>query len=115
MAASLDKLSSYLPSTLIIRAQFDGVDNERFRLLTRKGVFLYEYVDAWEKLEKPSLPTKELFLSKLSGSDISDADYEHAQHVWEVSQTSVLFLPKHKPCALQINFFFLEIQHRHIG
>jgi len=102
MAASLDKLSSYLPSTPITRAQFDGLDDERFRLLTRKGVFPYEYVDSWERLEEPSLPAKELFFSKLSGSDISDEDYEHAQHVWEVSQTSVLFLPKRKPCTLQI-------------
>jgi len=85
MAASLDKLSSYFPSTPIILAQFDGVDNERFRLLTRKGVFPYEYVDSWERLEEPSSPAKELFFSHLSGSDISDAYYEHAQHVWEVS------------------------------
>ena len=102
MAASLEKLSSYLPSTSITHAQFDGLDDERFRLLTRKGVFPREYVDVWEKLEEPSLPAKELFFSKLSGSDISDEDYEHAQHVWEVSQTSVLFLPKRKPCTLQI-------------
>jgi len=92
MAASLDKLSSYLPSTPITRAQFNGLDDERFHLLTRKGVFPYEYVVSWERLEEPSLPAKELFFRHLSGSDISDAEYEHAQHVWEVSQTSLFLL-----------------------
>ena len=84
MAASLDKLSSYLPSTPITRAQFSELEDERFRLLTRKGVFPYEYVDSWKRLHETSLPAKELFFSHLSGSDISDADYEHAQRVYEV-------------------------------
>ena len=89
MAASLDKLLSYLPSTPITRTQFDSLDDERFHLLTRKGVFPYEYVDSWEKLEEPSLPAKELFFSHLYGSDISDADCKHAQHVWEVSENII--------------------------
>jgi len=92
MAASLDKLSSYLPSTPITRNHFDGLDDERFALLTRKGVFPDEYVDSWEKLDETSLPAKKLFFSHLTGSDISDEDYTHAQHVWEVIYISSMNL-----------------------
>ena len=91
MAASLDEMASYLPSTPILRSQFDGQDEELLSLLTRKGVFPYEYASSWERLEEPSLPPKELFFSHLSGSDISDADYEHAQRVWTVSLFSLVY------------------------
>ena len=32
--------------------------------------------------ERAALPSKEAFHSKLTDSDISDEDYEHAQNVW---------------------------------
>jgi len=85
MAASLGKLASHLPSTPITRSQFPDLDEESLKLLTRKGVFPYEYTSSWECLEEKALPPKELFFSHLTGSDISDADYEHAQRVWTVS------------------------------
>ena len=53
-------------------------------LLLRKGVYLYEYIDSWEKFNEISLPPKEAFCSELSLEDIKDEDYEHAQKVWEV-------------------------------
>jgi len=36
-----------------------------------------------EKFNKTQLPSKEEFYSKLSGSHITDDDFEHAQKVWE--------------------------------
>ena len=53
-------------------------------LLLRKGVYLYEYIDSWEKFNEISLPPKEAFYSELNLEDIKDEDYEHAQKVWEV-------------------------------
>jgi len=78
LASSLDKLSSYLPATPITRQQFADISDEKFQLVTRKGVFLYEYITSPEKLEERSLPPKERLYSKLTGSGISDEDYEHA-------------------------------------
>ena len=46
--------------------------DEQFRLLLRKGVYLYEYI-----------PPKEPFYSYLNMSNISDKDYSHAQKVWK--------------------------------
>ena len=52
------------------------------RLLTRKGVYPYDYVSSLEKLSETKLPPKEEFYSKLNDEDITDEDYQHAINVW---------------------------------
>ena len=56
---------------------------EKFKLMRRKGVYPYEYMDSWERFNETRLPAKEAFYSKLDMKDISDKDYEHAQQVWD--------------------------------
>jgi len=51
-------------------------------LVTRKGVYPYEYTDGWEKLDVNTLPEKEDFYSTLTESEINDGEYEHAKNVW---------------------------------
>ena len=51
-------------------------------LLTRKGVYPYDYVTGLEKLLETQLPPKEAFYSRLNNEDISDEDYQHALNVW---------------------------------
>ena len=41
-------------------------------------------MDNWEKFDETTIQPKEAFYSKLNLEDISDADYAHAQKVWEV-------------------------------
>ena len=53
--------------------------DEKFRLMIRKGVYPYEYMDAWKKFEETSLPPKDAFYSRLNMNSISDQDYEYAQ------------------------------------
>ena len=55
---------------------------ENVELLTRKGVFPYDYVSSMEKLSETQLPPKEEFYSKLNDEDITDDDYQHALNVW---------------------------------
>ena len=50
-------------------------------LLSRKGVFLYEFMDSFEKFHF-TLPEKDAFFSQLTG-EISDEDFSHARKVWE--------------------------------
>ena len=45
--------------------------------MLRKGVYLYKYIDDWEKLKKTSLP--EDFYSHLNMEDSIDADYALAR------------------------------------
>ena len=51
-------------------------------LLTRKGVYPYDYITSFETLTKTQLPPKSEFYSKLNDEDISDSDHQHALNVW---------------------------------
>ena len=51
-------------------------------LLTRKGVYPYDYVSSLDKLSETQLPPKKEFYSQLYDEDISDDDYQHAMNVW---------------------------------
>ena len=46
--------------------KFRNGDLNNFVLLLRKGVYLYEYMDSWERLNKTSLPSKKDFYSALT-------------------------------------------------
>ena len=48
-------------------------------MLLRKGVYPYEYMDIWEKIEETALPPKEAFYSNLNLEDVSNEDYTHTQ------------------------------------
>ena len=52
--------------------------DNRLYLLTRKGVFPYEYVDSVAKLAETKLPPIEAFYSKLNDEE----NYDHAKTVW---------------------------------
>ena len=66
--------------------KFSNEDNIRFILLLRKGVYPYQYMDDWEKLNETLLPEKEDFYSHLDMEDIADADYAHAKRVCKYSE-----------------------------
>ena len=55
----------------------------QYELLTRKGVYSYEYMSSWDRFEDTELPPIESFYSSLNMSKISKSNYKHAQRVWE--------------------------------
>ena len=55
---------------------------ERFDLVTRKGIYPYEYMDSFDRFDEEQLPPQSKFYSSLSDEGITDEDYEHAQRVW---------------------------------
>src|SRR6218665_4055887 len=57
-------------------------NEEKFKLLLKKGVYPYEYMDDFARLAETSLPPQEEFFSHLSDDGISDEDYAHACKVW---------------------------------
>lgn len=81
MASSLERLASNLPKHAFknIKRFFREEDIE---LVTKKGVYPYEYTSSWEILEETSLPPIEKFYSTLTDSNISNEDYAHAKAVW---------------------------------
>ena len=53
------------------------------KLLERKGVFYYKYLDTLVRLNEPALPQKEALFIKLGFVECSLADYAHAKSVWD--------------------------------
>ena len=65
-------------------------NSEQFKLVTRKGIFPYMYVDSFEKLSFTNLPDKIFFNNTINNSSISDDDYKHAQKLWKEFNCQVL-------------------------
>ncbi|XP_020298532.1 uncharacterized protein LOC109862801 [Pseudomyrmex gracilis] len=85
LSTSLEKLASYLGKSelRVTRTEFGDLSTEDFELLTRKGVFLYEYVDSVDKLLETNLPPREAFYSSLTGETVTENEYAHATNVWQ--------------------------------
>ena len=66
MPSSLEKLASYLPGErkVILREHFP--DESKFKLLTQKSIFCYNYIDSWKVLEEKKLPEIDKFYLPLS-------------------------------------------------
>ena len=58
-------------------------DINKFILLLRKGVYLYEYMHSWNRFNEKSLPDKKYFYSRLNMENIIDIDYTHATRVFK--------------------------------
>ena len=82
MNAGLDKLASYLTDFPILRSRFSNYDTETIKLLQCKGVFPYDFVDCYEKLDLTDLPDISQFYNKLNECNISNSEYIRAQKVW---------------------------------
>lgn len=84
MASPLDKLALYLPSDkkVILKRVFNDLGDRKIALLERKGVFPYDYIDSWDKLNEIKLPTIDCFHSRLTDSDITDSEYKFAHEIW---------------------------------
>ena len=82
MNFSLDNLVKNLPDEAFIYTD-EEFHCEPSRLVKRKGVYPYDYMDSFQKFEETELPTQEQFYSLLNKESISDEDYQHAQNVWK--------------------------------
>ena len=52
-------------------------------LLTEKGVYPYDYMNAFDKFNDEQLPSKEHFYSRLSEEDIAADDFKKAKQIWK--------------------------------
>ena len=81
MSSSLDKLVSNLPNDALMYTSEEFQD-KKLKLMSQKGVYPYDYMDSFEKLDEAQIPRKEDFYSILNDQHISDEDYNHARKVW---------------------------------
>jgi hypothetical protein len=82
MNSSLANLANYLPdeSFHYVSQEFEG---DRLDMVKQKGVYPYEYMDSFDKLEDKSLPDKTEFYNTRNNTNISNQDYTRAKRVWE--------------------------------
>ena len=83
MSSSLDSLTKTLVSRGKKLSGFEDYSELQYDLLTRKGVYPYEYVNSWDRFNETLLPPIDAFYSNLNMSLINEDDYQHAQKVWE--------------------------------
>ena len=83
MSSSLDSLTKNLVSSGKKLFGFEDYSDLQYDLLTRKGVYPYEYINSWDRFNKTQLPPMNAFYSNLNMSSISEEGYQHAQKVWE--------------------------------
>ena len=83
MSSSLDSLTKNLVSGGKNLFGFEDYSELQYDLLTRKGLYPYEYINSWDRFNKTQLPPIDAFYSNLNMSSISKDDYQHAQKVWE--------------------------------
>ena len=74
MASGLEKLVSNLDSFPQLERCFEG---KQLELVKRKGVYPYDYMDCFEKLDETCLPPIKCWYNKLNDSNISQQDYDH--------------------------------------
>ena len=82
MSSSLSNLVNNLPAEAFKHTGqvFQG---EQLSLMTKKGVYPYDYMNSFKKFEDNRLPKKEDFFSIMNNEHITDEEYQHAQNVWK--------------------------------
>ena len=71
--------------------------------MLRKGVYPYQYMDDWEKLNEATLPEEEECYSNLNMEEITDADYMHGKRLckdFEIKQVNTMI------CILEVIHYF---------
>ena len=89
MSTSLVKLVNNLSKDAFVNVKKYYAKDE-LDLLTKKGVYTYEYMDSPKKLKETQLPSKEAFYSKLNDEGISDENNAHARKVWKMFEMKTL-------------------------
>ena len=91
MASSLDSLTNNLKNgcktikdlrNVFKNTSDEFKDDDEFNLMIQKGIYPYDYIDNYERLNETKLPKKKKFYSKLNYSECSNEDYERARIVW---------------------------------
>ena len=83
MSSSLDFLTKNLVSGGKKLFGFEDCSELQYDLLTRKGVYPYEYVNCWDRFNETQLLPIDAFYSNLNTSSISEEGYQHTQRVWK--------------------------------
>ena len=88
LLSSLDKLVKGSDEFPIMKKLMP--EENKWKLLLKKGIYPYKYLESFGKFDETKLPEKEKFYSSLSGKGITDEEYAHAKQVWETFRCRIL-------------------------
>jgi hypothetical protein len=88
LSFSLAQLAGNVKDFVHLKEHFP--DESQLRLLTKKGVFPYDYMDSIIRFQETSLPSQAEFYNKLNETPLSDEEYLHAQEVWSVFECKTM-------------------------
>jgi hypothetical protein len=83
MSFGLGKLVSFLKKKDFKNMRKFYKNKVQLELLLRKGVYPYDYMNDFDKLDEDHIPAKKEFYSRLNDEDITDEEYEHVKDVWK--------------------------------
>lgn len=95
LSSSLDSLVKDLKPEEMVAINTMYPQEEKRKLVCRKGVYPYQYFDCFEKFEEEKLPPRHEFRNDLSGEELSQEDYEHAINVWNTFNRTLYDLYDH--------------------
>ena len=89
----LNKSLDYLTGTIndCDRISLKQEFGKNYQLLTKKGIYPYDYFDNTKKYNEQKLPDKKEFFNKINNKNISDEDYNHAKNVFNKFKCENLF------------------------
>lgn len=82
LGTSLENLAKTMSKDDFVNLRSWFPNDDEFNLLTRKGVYPYDYMTSWQSYSENKLPSKTKFYNTLTNENISDDDYKHAKLVW---------------------------------
>lgn len=82
LGTSLEQLAKNLQQNDFIHLRAYCDDENQLTLLSRKGVYPYNYMSNWEVYGETTLPSIENFYNNVTDEAISNSDYDHAKNVW---------------------------------
>ena len=80
-------LPELFPNTYdFFKNKFPHLSEDAFKLLTRKGVYPYSYMDSHTKFAEDKLPPIEAYRNDLIGEELSEDEYKIAKDIWDTFQ-----------------------------
>ena len=89
MSSSLDSLVKNL-SDNDFRCLSEEFSGELLKLVKKKGVYPYEYMDSFKKFSENKLPDRSKFFIFLLDKCISEKDYLKANNIWNVFKINTM-------------------------
>ena len=84
--ASLDSLVQNLHSKNDFKGSFlyliEAMGEKKAKLLSRKGVYCYDYINSFSKFKEKKFPSSDAFINSLTGENVSVEDYNYGKMIF---------------------------------